>query len=249
MIRFACPRCAAVLSAPDDCAGRVSRCRCGQQVVVPHTPSSHAQPQIPPGVVSVVTSSPASRVTVPPIRFACVRCQAVLEVPGDQDGQKVACPECGQRLQIPAPRVNRTVLAPLVSGPPTALSSEQPPREPAEKRRPGKSVISKVFSVIIWSCGLASLVWLAILTDDWQVVAGSLCLALVLALLLTALTDPLVWRLVAAYFLIKLLVFVGLVALVVLAPLAAKLAQQTAPRVNPPDPPNVGNLVPGGKTK
>src|SRR5689334_17292978 len=37
------------------------------------------------------------------IHFACPLCKVVLQVPEQQAGGKVACPKCGQRLQIPVP--------------------------------------------------------------------------------------------------------------------------------------------------
>jgi len=46
MIRFACPSCGMQLSAPEDCAGRVSTCRCGQQLRVPQ--ASGKSPGPPP---------------------------------------------------------------------------------------------------------------------------------------------------------------------------------------------------------
>src|SRR5437899_485834 len=38
MIRFACPSCGFQLSAPNECAGRASRCKCGQPLMVPTLP-------------------------------------------------------------------------------------------------------------------------------------------------------------------------------------------------------------------
>jgi hypothetical protein len=54
------------------------------------------------------------------IRYACPRCRTVLECPDQAAGSKHACPTCGQRLQVPLPPPNKTVLAPLVlpQGPP-----------------------------------------------------------------------------------------------------------------------------------
>jgi hypothetical protein len=49
------------------------------------------------------------------LRFACPGCHATLEAPDGRANTKTQCPGCGQRLRIPAPPPNRTVLAPLVS--------------------------------------------------------------------------------------------------------------------------------------
>ncbi len=46
---------------------------------------------------------PAYRGTAAPaIRFACPRCRTVLQTTEDQVGNKFPCPNCGQRLQVPA---------------------------------------------------------------------------------------------------------------------------------------------------
>jgi DNA-directed RNA polymerase subunit RPC12/RpoP len=53
------------------------------------------------------------------IRFACPTCQSVLDSPDDSAGDKLACPRCGQRLQVPtppAPPPNKTVLGALLPG-------------------------------------------------------------------------------------------------------------------------------------
>src|SRR5947208_3666681 len=44
MMRFPCPNCGMTLSAPEDCAGRTSKCRCGTVVIVPDL----SAPQAPP---------------------------------------------------------------------------------------------------------------------------------------------------------------------------------------------------------
>ncbi len=61
------------------------------------------------------------------IRYACPRCKAVLESPDQEAGHKVACPGCGQRLQIPLPPRTKTILASPVPVPPSAPGTPQPP--------------------------------------------------------------------------------------------------------------------------
>jgi lipopolysaccharide-induced tumor necrosis factor-alpha factor len=51
-----------------------------------------------------------------PIRYSCPRCAKALEAPRGMGGQKLNCPGCGQRLQIPQPPaapppLNKTILA------------------------------------------------------------------------------------------------------------------------------------------
>jgi hypothetical protein len=60
------------------------------------------------------------------IRYACPRCQSVLEAPDDQANFKLPCPKCGQRLQIPTPPPNKTMLAPLVDPNRTMLGRVEP---------------------------------------------------------------------------------------------------------------------------
>ncbi len=47
----------------------------------------------------------------PVIRFSCPSCWSVLE--HATAGEKLNCPHCGQRMQVPQPNTNKTVLAPL----------------------------------------------------------------------------------------------------------------------------------------
>src|SRR5262245_66152130 len=48
------------------------------------------------------------------IQFSCPKCQSVLSATEQQAGIKVACPKCGQRLQVPQPQPNKTVLGHLM---------------------------------------------------------------------------------------------------------------------------------------
>ena len=78
----------------------------------------------------------------PMIRFFCPRCRAVLEAPNHRSGDKIHCPKCHQRLQIPGPPKSQTVLASVVpkpividpcqlqSTPKPAPSSETDPHSP-----------------------------------------------------------------------------------------------------------------------
>jgi hypothetical protein len=177
-LRFACPRCGMQLSAPEDCAGRSSKCRaCGQTFQVP-------------APVALLITAPSS----PPIRCRCPRCQQSLEAPAAQAGQKTNCPTCGQRIQLPAlpagPPLNKTVLAPLVEEqqqPPLALivppSMVQDMAVPTAPREPVSSpdargssgperLLPRVLSRarLLWPSGLAlaialGLVLLGIILD------------------------------------------------------------------------------------
>jgi S1-C subfamily serine protease len=47
------------------------------------------------------------------IRFSCPACKKLLQAGLQHSGTKMACPGCGQRLQVPAPPQNKTVLGEL----------------------------------------------------------------------------------------------------------------------------------------
>jgi DNA-directed RNA polymerase subunit RPC12/RpoP len=68
------------------------------------------------------------------IRYSCPRCKKSLESPASFAGQKLNCPDCNQRLQIPqpstpppVPAVNKTILA---TEEPAATPTSRPPRLP-----------------------------------------------------------------------------------------------------------------------
>lgn len=52
-------------------------------------------------------------------------CSAKLEAEEIAAGEKHSCPNCGQRLQIPAPRVNKTVLGKLENAPKIVTGSKE----------------------------------------------------------------------------------------------------------------------------
>jgi hypothetical protein len=60
MIRFTCPSCGMVVSAPEDCAGRLTKCRnCNNSLVVPHlAPHWAVQPPQPKTAPSLSTPPP-----------------------------------------------------------------------------------------------------------------------------------------------------------------------------------------------
>jgi hypothetical protein len=62
------------------------------------------------------------------IRFSCPRCNAVLRASDRRAGDKIPCPKCRQRLQIPGPPRNKTVLAPVVPTPIVIDPGPPPPK-------------------------------------------------------------------------------------------------------------------------
>src|SRR5262245_38768316 len=63
------------------------------------------------------------------IRFACPSCNAAFTVPEEKAGHKATCPRCRQRILIPAPLRNVTVLGKLL---PPKEAPEPPAATPRE---------------------------------------------------------------------------------------------------------------------
>ena len=74
------------------------------------------------------------------IRYTCPRCKKSLESPASFAGQKLNCPDCNRRLQLPRPSasppqpLNKTILAaeeaPQAAAPPPAARAPRPPLPP-----------------------------------------------------------------------------------------------------------------------
>jgi DNA-directed RNA polymerase subunit RPC12/RpoP len=69
------------------------------------------------------------------IHYRCPRCKVLLRSPDRDAGAKLACPQCGQRLQVPSPPPNKTLLAPLA--PPGAADPQGPAGLPEKPPPPG----------------------------------------------------------------------------------------------------------------
>lgn len=72
--------------------------------------------------------------------FVCPRCKSTQESPDHTAGSKVPCPKCGQRLQIPLPPPNKTILAPSVPMPTDPDASSGVPLLVSAPGLPGASV-------------------------------------------------------------------------------------------------------------
>jgi hypothetical protein len=68
------------------------------------------------------------------IRFQCPACNVILQGSDAQAGNKIACPKCGQRLQIPQPPANPTVLGKVL--PETVRPKESGARISSRSGRP-----------------------------------------------------------------------------------------------------------------
>jgi DNA-directed RNA polymerase subunit RPC12/RpoP len=72
------------------------------------------------------------------VRYTCPRCKKSLESPASFAGQKLNCPDCNQRIQVPQPStpapvapVNKTILAEEVPAATAAPPPAPPPPPPA----------------------------------------------------------------------------------------------------------------------
>jgi hypothetical protein len=80
------------------------------------------------------------------IRYTCPRCKKSLESPASFAGQKLNCPDCNQRLQIPQPStpplppLNKTILASEESAGPPASQTSAPRPQPAPTAVPSVKV-------------------------------------------------------------------------------------------------------------
>lgn len=72
-----------------------------------------------------------------PIPFACPVCKTNYAVPDENAGRKAECKVCGQRLQVPSPERNKTVLGEVLPPAPAPPAVEPPPLPP---RRPSPAV-------------------------------------------------------------------------------------------------------------
>lgn len=106
------------------------------------------------------------------IQFLCPRCSVTLSVPDSAGGQKTHCPQCGQRLQVPLPPPNKTMLAPLVSaGPPSPITpsapatpdppqaADPPPAQGATLRAYRRGSSAALWLTWLWVGGVLALAW------------------------------------------------------------------------------------------
>lgn len=143
MIRFACPTCKAVLKAPPRKAGDEVACpKCGQRVLIPNPVKPAEAPNLSPNFAP--KPNPVNRTVLAQpeamIHYSCPRCKKLLEAPVHCAGQKIHCPDCNQRLQIPQPTtpapapqppLNKTILA--NEEPLQGVVGANPPTTPAAK--------------------------------------------------------------------------------------------------------------------
>jgi DNA-directed RNA polymerase subunit RPC12/RpoP len=119
VVNVTCPTCGNKCRFPEESARQGARCPACLNLVpiesaAPSLLARSAAVEPPPAeaVNRTVLAQPE-----PMIRYSCPRCKKSLESPASLAGQKLHCPDCNQRLQIPQPStppppaVNKTMLA------------------------------------------------------------------------------------------------------------------------------------------
>ncbi len=148
-----CPTCGHVCRLADDapdtevlcpsCRSYFPRTAQAAPSLLGRAPRPQAPPAAPPN--RTLLAEPEAM-----IRYTCPRCKRSLESPVGYAGQKLNCPGCDQRLQIPqpstppAPPVNKTVLA--TEEPPVAPAPAPPPQPaspPAARRFDNLEVVEE----------------------------------------------------------------------------------------------------------
>lgn len=111
MIRFACPRCKAVLERPDEVGGTTFACPgCGQRLQAPpaRQPSQPiASTAPPPGQVEVRKVDGREHVF-----WNCPLCQGHVDIALDLGQAAVRCQHCSQKIAVPTPSAPATAPAP-----------------------------------------------------------------------------------------------------------------------------------------
>lgn len=145
-----CGKCGHFIEAPDGADGMQARCpKCLGCIVVPGQ-----VPNTPSGKTVLVTAggsaeaAPATPQALGPVtfRFYCPTCRGAVDAARNAVGQKMPCPHCGQRLQVPQLPPNKTVLGsltrpvdalPAIKPAPAALSPPTPPADDYAPQRHG----------------------------------------------------------------------------------------------------------------
>ncbi len=114
-ISFRCPKCRGRYRAPNELAGKTTRCKCGVLVSIPAIPQTASSQELP---------GPQSS----PIQSTCPGCRKTRVVPEHMVGKKIRCP-CGTVIQIgeatsPAP----------ASGSPVSRNPASPTAAPSEPK-------------------------------------------------------------------------------------------------------------------
>jgi DNA-directed RNA polymerase subunit RPC12/RpoP len=103
-IPYTCPYCRTASVATDDqAAGKIFCPNCNKPLFLPGQPERLIGRPAP-------ADAPQATPATQPVSFFCPKCQQGLS---GAAGDKIFCPKCGQKVQVPEPRVNKTVLGSL----------------------------------------------------------------------------------------------------------------------------------------
>src|SRR5262245_37302431 len=118
MIRFACPACNSIMTAPDRKAGQKFDClKCGQRLQVPAPAPPPARNRTILGSLmapfrrrSPAAPAPVSRESVPgrPLTVPCSGCGQLLQIATSSLGGQVRCPKCKAVFTINAAPSNQS---------------------------------------------------------------------------------------------------------------------------------------------
>jgi DNA-directed RNA polymerase subunit RPC12/RpoP len=127
-----CPGCGKRCRVPESAFGQQVKCpmcstlfQCGS--VPPPSETRPLPTENPPPVQVSPQVRDAESQADPTIRYSCPRCRKSLESPAHAAGQKINCPDCGRRLQIPQ------TPTPTASVPVRIIASTPPPAPPPVK--------------------------------------------------------------------------------------------------------------------
>ena len=141
--KMTCPVCGHQEAVPDQMRGRQVNCsNCRSPFQAPPAPArlpveASSAPagsgDVRPPLARTMLAAPEE-----PIRYSCPRCKRSMESPRSMTGEKLNCPGCGQRLQVPpppappAPPLNKTILANSEPGgqAPAPVSAAGPAKSP-----------------------------------------------------------------------------------------------------------------------
>jgi transcription elongation factor Elf1 len=171
MIRFNCPSCKATLQArPEQACTPIICGGCGEKILVPNP--------IPP--TTALKESPGAT-SGGRLKFSCPTCQTVYKASLDKAGKKTNCRRCGQRLEIPVPERNKTILAPLVEAPSQQESMASAPASPSpvsqeaqEPEDPGAVADSMVLLGLMPDAGLEGTEEPVYTPQTWEMIPGVL---------------------------------------------------------------------------
>jgi DNA-directed RNA polymerase subunit RPC12/RpoP len=135
-----CPACGHRCRVPESLMGKQAICpactttfRCGS-LAPPSLQTEPVPADQPPGVQPLPQARAAQAASDPRIHYRCPRCVKPLESPVAMAGQKLNCPDCGQRIQVPQPTAAPAAPSPAAPGLDESIPEVLPVVEPAPRQ-------------------------------------------------------------------------------------------------------------------